>query len=143
MAEMSALDKLYKAKIVLQKLHPFFAYLIMHMKTISDPKCPTLGVNRNGDVFYNEAYTESLSDTLLRSCLVHEICHVILAHVMRHRQGWNQQLGNRAADIIANDLLDTEGFELDPNWIVPKDHKYRSEERRVGKECRSRWSPYH
>ena len=29
--------------------------------------------------------------------------------------------------------------------LVPKDHKRtdRSEERRVGKECRSRWSPYH
>ena len=23
------------------------------------------------------------------------------------------------------------------------DHPFRSEERRVGKECRSRWSPYH
>src|SRR5256885_16397031 len=23
------------------------------------------------------------------------------------------------------------------------DHRLRSEERRVGKECRSRWSPYH
>ena len=23
------------------------------------------------------------------------------------------------------------------------ERKYRSEERRVGKECRSRWSPYH
>ena len=23
------------------------------------------------------------------------------------------------------------------------DHQHRSEERRVGKECRSRWSPYH
>ena len=23
------------------------------------------------------------------------------------------------------------------------DHRARSEERRVGKECRSRWSPYH
>src|SRR3712207_8990222 len=23
------------------------------------------------------------------------------------------------------------------------EHGYRSEERRVGKECRSRWSPYH
>ena len=22
-------------------------------------------------------------------------------------------------------------------------HRWRSEERRVGKECRSRWSPYH
>ena len=26
----------------------------------------------------------------------------------------------------------------DPNWQL-----VRSEERRVGKECRSRWSPYH
>ena len=25
----------------------------------------------------------------------------------------------------------------------PIDHKVRSEERRVGKECRSRWAPYH
>ena len=25
----------------------------------------------------------------------------------------------------------------------PANHRYRSEERRVGKECRSRWSPYH
>src|SRR2546430_9114569 len=27
--------------------------------------------------------------------------------------------------------------DFDPDWIA------RSEERRVGKECRSRWSPYH
>src|SRR3989337_4296142 len=26
---------------------------------------------------------------------------------------------------------------------VPTGHHQRSEERRVGKECRSRWSPYH
>ena len=31
-----------------------------------------------------------------------------------------------------------------PNLIeVQKDSYKRSEERRVGKECRSRWSPYH
>ena len=28
-------------------------------------------------------------------------------------------------------------------FIVPGDARSRSEERRVGKECRSRWSPYH
>src|SRR5260370_27092447 len=28
-------------------------------------------------------------------------------------------------------------------FAVPGGNKYRSEERRVGKECRSRWSPYH
>ena len=36
-----------------------------------------------------------------------------------------------------------------PRQMVDHDHgkraitRYRSEERRVGKECRSRWSPYH
>ena len=30
-------------------------------------------------------------------------------------------------------------FEIDPAAVC----RMRSEERRVGKECRSRWSPYH
>jgi len=29
------------------------------------------------------------------------------------------------------------------NLTVENGQSYRSEERRVGKECRSRWSPYH
>src|SRR5256885_16729745 len=32
-------------------------------------------------------------------------------------------------------------FRADAEWTKIK--KLRSEERRVGKECRSRWSPYH
>ena len=28
-------------------------------------------------------------------------------------------------------------------FLIIKNIKHRSEERRVGKECRSRWSPYH
>ena len=32
--------------------------------------------------------------------------------------------------------------DLDEEVIIPEDLE-RSEERRVGKECRSRWSPYH
>ena len=37
-------------------------------------------------------------------------------------------------------------FETFPVWNLPLEHPVnttRSEERRVGKECRSRWSPYH
>ena len=37
-------------------------------------------------------------------------------------------------------------FARDParrSPLVPPDPDDRSEERRVGKECRSRWSPYH
>ena len=29
------------------------------------------------------------------------------------------------------------------HWQEVADYMLRSEERRVGKECRSRWSPYH
>ena len=39
------------------------------------------------------------------------------------------------------------GMETHSNilaWRIPMDRgAWRSEERRVGKECRSRWSPYH
>ena len=35
--------------------------------------------------------------------------------------------------VIGAELIDAKGM-----YVVP-----RSEERRVGKECRSRWSPYH
>src|SRR3712207_2474327 len=36
--------------------------------------------------------------------------------------------------------IDTWGVDF---GLIDKDGNLRSEERRVGKECRSRWSPYH
>ena len=38
-------------------------------------------------------------------------------------------------------LLKEEGYITD--FRVEDGESFRSEERRVGKECRSRWSPYH
>src|SRR5215203_2816405 len=42
----------------------------------------------------------------------------------------------------------TPGFDLPAKWVIHTvgpvwQGGHRSEERRVGKECRSRWSPYH
>src|SRR5256886_15473515 len=34
-------------------------------------------------------------------------------------------------------------FDDDPGYRIRQQAYQRSEERRVGKECRSRWSPYH
>src|SRR3712207_9122554 len=39
---------------------------------------------------------------------------------------------------VAKDWADRYAGQFDDGWDA-----YRSEERRVGKECRSRWSPYH
>ena len=42
---------------------------------------------------------------------------------------------------IARELPEAEIRRLDT--LYPDYQQLRSEERRVGKECRSRWSPYH
>ena len=40
-------------------------------------------------------------------------------------------------------FLDVPGKEFYQGLVDLENLKDRSEERRVGKECRSRWSPYH
>ena len=47
-----------------------------------------------------------------------------------------------AAGVLGNDA-DVDGDALTVSAVTQPTHGVRSEERRVGKECRSRWSPYH
>ena len=62
--------------------------------------------------------------------------------------GANGQLGNEMRCIAAtslNNYIFTDVAELDITDLdaIRNMIHLRSEERRVGKECRSRWSPYH
>ena len=52
----------------------------------------------------------------------------------------HQVRANRSPNTIRRN-----GFALAYYWeyLLENEKKARSEERRVGKECRSRWSPYH
>src|SRR2546426_12790341 len=56
---------------------------------------------------------------------------------LRHRLLRDRQLPLETALHIARDVADALAFAHGQGII------HRSEERRVGKECRSRWSPYH
>ena len=47
------------------------------------------------------------------------------------------------SDYDKRNAFDMEKYMKRRKPIVAKDEVFRSEERRVGKECRSRWSPYH
>src|SRR2546430_4679261 len=58
------------------------------------------------------------------------------------------RLGDAPADDVAirsaNSALNRVSFAIDePGLRARTEPSPRSEERRVGKECRSRWSPYH
>ena len=67
--------------------------------------------------------------------IVSEATGLSIQRFLSGSQGGDQQIAAR----IACNEIDLLLFFRDP--LSPKPH--RSEERRVGKECRSRWSPYH
>ena len=46
---------------------------------------------------------------------------------------------SRSSKLYNSDLAPTPASKKNWGWF----EIFRSEERRVGKECRSRWSPYH
>ena len=77
-------------------------------------------------------------------------------HSIEKGELFQEELWHRMTDCDVILLLNTPGF-LESHWckeelaeagskqigIVQLVWAERSEERRVGKECRSRWSPYH
>ena len=70
----------------------------------------------------------------------------VITGLIRAAEELNQdfQLSSMQVKIVI--LLRTDIFEMcrDPDLNkIKRDSSIRSEERRVGKECRSRWSPYH
>ena len=64
----------------------------------------------------------------------------INSDMVNHPSHYN--LPNRKECI--DEMIDIYGLKDVAKWceITAYKYKYRSEERRVGKECRSRWSPY-
>ena len=59
-------------------------------------------------------------------------------------KGVNICLDNESGELCLTNLLSgTMVFLYDSQGELREKHQFRSEERRVGKECRSRWSPYH
>src|SRR3712207_4118722 len=88
------------------------------------------------------AYREDLGRTLLLGLEVLVAADIIrtvaLAPTVR-------SVGILALIVLIRTVLSwTLALELESRWPwQPPRHVARSEERRVGKECRSRWSPYH
>ena len=58
---------------------------------------------------------------------------------------FEKRLGERLPSMVLLDIMlpDKDGIAILKDIRNNDTTKNRSEERRVGKECRSRWSPYH
>src|SRR5256885_9784131 len=78
-----------------------------------------------------------------------DVCSSDLCQSTRHNQVTGphtehdpKRLSGSLPKVIENPVHRFNPYESRAN-LIPNPSPLRSEERRVGKECRSRWSPYH
>ena len=62
-----------------------------------------------------------------------------VTYLCKERLKLNKYVANSLGFLCAS----TSNYILNRIWTFQNENPDRSEERRVGKECRSRWSPYH
>jgi len=119
--KLDARDRLIRARIELQREKPFFSFLVMHLKFIEAKKedCPTMGVNADGDLFYNPEFVDTLDATNCKSVLCHEVMHCALEHLLR-LDNRNPQVWNVVNDAKINDMIVKEGMQLPGDCIIPR-----------------------
>ena len=91
---------------------------------------------------------ERMSERRYLDALTLEISHELEISILAHRRNTLLYLVRQDSSYLqANDslLLTADGIvgQLPGRASSAEEARVRSEERRVGKECRSRWSPYH
>ena len=72
-----------------------------------------------------------------------EKLHLSQPAVSKHIQSLENQYGVSLFTYANRRLQKTREGEVLQQYVQTLRYNERSEERRVGKECRSRWSPYH
>src|SRR2546430_3067112 len=94
-----------------------------------------------GASFIGSALTDQLLARGAKVRIVDDLSSGHLDNIRHH-------LGKNGIDFLHADLREPGVTRaamqgIDTVFHLAADHGGRSEERRVGKECRSRWSPYH
>ena len=119
--DMTCKDRIVKAKVDLNQSKPFFSHILMNMdihQSESSPSCPTMGVNRYGNLFWNEKFVDGLKKEELSGVLCHEALH--MAMLTFERQGSrDMMLWNIATDLVINTVIKDEGMTLPKEVLIP------------------------
>ena len=122
--DLTAEEKLVRARVQLQKEKPFFSYLTMHLNFIEDKEeCPTMGVDAYGNMYYNPKFVDSLSDDEIKGAMAHEVMHCALEHLDRCN-GREPELFNVSSDIVINGILITDGMTIPKNALIPRNNEF-------------------
>lgn len=111
-------EQLTKAKIHLQSRSPFYSYLALHLKFSRNDKIGSIGVDPDGNVFWNKEFMERMSNEETQALIVHELNHVILRHCDRIK-GRDKEKWNVAVDLCVNNMLIESKFSLPKGGMIP------------------------
>lgn len=117
-----AKDKIIKARVSLQKTHPFFSYLALHLAPIPTDELPTMAVDKKGNMWYNPEFVQRMSQDEVRGVVCHEIMHVALEH-LKGLKGKDATVANVAMDIVINDILIENQLRLPRDGLIPSNHE--------------------
>lgn len=117
-----ARDKIIKARVALQKTHPFFSYLALHLAPIETVEIPTMGVDKRGNMWYNPEFVNKMDQEEVKGVVCHEIMHVALEH-LKGLKGKDATVSNVAMDIVVNDIIIENGLKLPREGIIPSNHE--------------------
>jgi predicted metal-dependent peptidase len=112
---MSATDMIRKARANALLDRPFYGAVSMAWELVEDPTCKTLWTDGKR-LGFNPQYVEGLKAHYGKSAIAHEAKHVTDMHHLR-RGDREHDTWNEACDIVVNDQLDSEGFDIDPDWL--------------------------
>lgn len=120
--ELSAREKISKAKITLMNQQVFFGNLTIHLNPIVVEFIPTAGIDPYGNLYYNEKWINSLSEEELQGVLCHEVLHEVFDDL--ERCGYrHQRIWNYAADYANNILLLGNNFKLPNGALINSQYK--------------------
>jgi predicted metal-dependent peptidase len=117
--KLSVEDKLIKAKIHLHNKSPFYSYLVMHLKFERNDKIGSIGVDPDGNVFWNEEFMKGKTTDEVMMLLAHEVTHTTLRHHQRLK-GRDKNLANIAMDTVTNQILIDNDFQMIRGGIIPR-----------------------
>jgi len=125
MENLTPREKITRARVLMGKEQPFFAYMVLKLKPIEKKEIETIGININGNLYYNPEWIKNIGeDTELKSILTHEVLHLVFNHLIR--QGIrNQEMFNIASDICINNMLYNNGFEIIKGALNPINNRIK------------------
>lgn len=123
---MEANERITKIKIQMQREQPFFAYLLMNLRCSSTDEIETMGVDNLNNMYFNNTFVSKLTDSQLRGAMCHEVMHKAFGHTELKLNGRNHLLMNISQDIVINDVLINNGFDLSIEGVAqPNNHEMK------------------